>query len=51
MSEEACQFLHEQIESSINRCRQEWDITYGEIIGVLEIQKTVMAKEAVDDKD
>jgi hypothetical protein len=44
----ATDYLGDKIERSIDYCRDEFDITYGEIIGVLEIYKLQMAKEAFE---
>ncbi len=49
MSEPAIEYFCEQVEAVITRCRQEWDMTYGEIIGTLEIIKAGLLEEALED--
>ncbi len=52
MSEPAINYFCEQVEVVIARCRQEWDMSYCELIGTIEIIKAGLLEEAlVDDED
>ena len=50
MSETAIHYFCEQVEAVIARCRSEWDMTYCEIIGTLEIIKAGLLEEALEDE-
>ena len=39
MSEKGVEFLYDQLQKMINYAKEEFDITYGEVIQVLEMQK------------
>lgn len=49
MSTEAVHYFCEQVETVIARCRQEWDMSYCEIIGTIEIIKAGLLEEALED--
>ena len=49
MSEPAVHYFCEQVEAVIARCRQEWDMTYCELIGTIEIIKVGLLEEALED--
>ena len=46
MSKEAAKCFHEGLESSLEYCRHEFDLTYSEAIGVLELFKFDLLMEA-----
>ena len=50
MSEPAIHYFCEQVEAVIARCRQEWDMSYCELIGTLEIIKAGLLEEALEDE-
>ena len=50
MSEFAIEFFCESVQSTIKRCRDEWDMSYCEIIGCLEMIKANMITEAFEDE-
>lgn len=51
MSEPAVNYFVEGVESIIGRCRQEWDMSYCEIVGCLEIIKANLIEESLEDED
>lgn len=51
MSEQACNYLDEQIERAIDYCRQEYQISYAEVIGVLQVKVIQISQEAMDYAD
>ena len=51
MSERAVSYFVEGVESIIERCRQEWHMSYCEIVGCLEIIKSNLIEESLEDED
>ncbi len=51
MSEPAIHYFCEQVETVIARCRQEWDMSYCELIGTLDIIKAGLLEEALEDDE
>ena len=47
MSEPAINYFCEQVEAVIARCRQEWDMSYCELLGTIEIIKAGLLEEAL----
>ena len=51
MSEAACECFEYQIEAAVDYCRKEWNMTYAEMIAMLEMYKHKMIHEAERDED
>ena len=51
MSTEAVNELCGRVEDAIGYCRQEWDLTYAEAVGCLEMIKANLIEEALEDED
>ncbi len=49
MSKESIEALSEYIEAKIDYMRKEFDMTYGEVVGVLEFTKHKMLVEAFEE--
>lgn len=46
MNQDAVEYLKEKIEEAIDYCRAEWNMNYAEAIGVLDIAKHRLLREA-----
>lgn len=51
MSKKGIEALSESIEDRIDYFRKEFDMTYGEVVGVLEFIKFSMLRESFEDKE
>ena len=51
MSENERKFLYNQLQKMINYAKDEFDITYGEVIQVLEMQKLSLFYDSRVDKE
>ncbi len=51
MSKHAIRYFCFEVEKVIDRCRQEWDMSYSEIVGVLEIIKAGLIEESLEDEE
>ena len=51
MSDHAIDYFCKQVTATIDRCRQEWDISYCEIIGCIEIIKNDLLVECNKEDD
>jgi len=51
MSQEGVEHLCGALDDKINYFRQEYDLTYAEVIGVLEIIKAILLQEAIEEED
>ncbi len=48
MTQRGCDHFCEEVELIINRMRQEYEMTYAEVIGCLEVIKMGLMNEALD---
>ncbi len=51
MSRKACLFLQEQIVKAIDYARQEFDMNYAEVVGILHIEAARITDECMDEED
>ena len=51
MSKVGVSYIDDCIDAAIDYCRVEFDITFGEIVGVLEIYKAKIIREAIESEN
>lgn len=51
MTDNAINYLNDAINKAINYCRDEFDMTYAEAVGILEIKKAFLIIEAMETDD